>query len=87
VWHHLAVVYDKSQSGGNVIAVYIDGVLQTPTQSLNTATNTNDFGTNPIYLFSRGGTQEFSAGSMDDLRIYNQALSASEVWQIYLPGE
>ena len=83
VWHHLAVVYDKSQSGGNVVAVYIDGVLQTATQNLNTTTNTNDFGANPIYLFSRGGTQEFSAGSMDDLRLYNHALSASEIQQIY----
>jgi len=42
---------DKTQAGNNQTALYIDGVLQTPTSNLNTAQNTNSFGNNPIYLF------------------------------------
>ncbi len=83
VWHHLAVVFDKSQTGGNEVQFYMDGVLQTVTWSLHASTNTNSFGSNPIYLFSRAGTTEFSSGSIDDLRIYNSALTAAQIQQIY----
>ena len=75
VWHHLALVFDKSQPGSEV-SLYIDGVLQTPKRNYLTANNTNDFGNNAIYLFSRGGTQEYAAGTVDDLHLYNRALSA-----------
>ena len=85
-WHHLAIIYDKTQAGSKQTALYIDGVLQTPTSSPNTAQNTNSFGNNPIYLFSRGGTQFFNAGKADDLRIYNRALSAAEIQQLYQAG-
>jgi hypothetical protein len=83
VWHHFVVIYDKSQSGRNEINLYIDGVLHTPFRILYANDNTNAFGNNPIYLFSRGGTREFTTGTVDDLRIYNRALSASEIQQLY----
>jgi hypothetical protein len=82
VWHHLVVVYDKTQPGTKETALYIDGVLQTPTQNFLTSDNTNAFGNNPIYLFSRGGATEFTAGTIDDLQIYNRALSAAEIQQL-----
>ena len=86
VWHHFAVIYDKSQTGSNEVALYIDGVLQTPIRNWFTNNNTNNFGNNPIYLFSRGGTQEYGAGELDDLQLYNRALSAAEVQQVYHAG-
>ena len=61
-------------------------MLQTPTSNSNTSQNTNSFGNNPIYLFSRDGSQFFNAGEIDDLRIYNQALSAAEIQQLYQAG-
>ena len=86
VWHHLAIIYDKTQVASAQTAFYIDGVLQTPTSNHDTAQNTNAFGNNPIYLFSRAGSQFFNAGEMDDLRIYNRALSANEIQQLYQSG-
>jgi hypothetical protein len=86
VWHHLGFIFDKSQPASNEVALYVDGVLQTPTLNYYTSDNTNTFGNNPIYLFSRGGSQFFSAGEMDDLRLYNRALSASEIQQVYQVG-
>ena len=86
VWHHIAVVYDKSQAGTSVISLYLDGVLQTPKKKLYTATNTNSFGNNALYLFSRAGTGQYTAGEVDDLRLYNVALSASQIQQIYQAG-
>jgi hypothetical protein len=83
VWHHLAIIYDKTKAGTAQTALYIDGVLQTPTSNLNnTAQNSNSFGNNPIYLFSRAGSQFLNAGQLDDLRIYNRALSAAEIQQL-----
>src|SRR5271166_4008471 len=83
VWHHLAVVFDKSQTGGNQVTFYVDGVLQAPNRNLFASTNTNNFGKNPLYLFSRAGTSEFNSGEIDDLRIYNSALTAAQIQQIY----
>ena len=83
IWHYLALVFDKSQTGGNAVAFYVDGVLQTPSWSVSASTNTNSFGNDPIYLFSRGGTSQFGSGTMDDLRIYKGALTAAQVQQVY----
>jgi uncharacterized protein YjdB len=86
VWHHLAFVFDKSQTGAAEVKFYLDGVLQTSSKSLQTSNNTGNFGNNPIYLFSRGGTGEFTAGGMDDLRIFNSALTATAIQTIYSAG-
>ncbi len=83
VWHHLALVFDKNQTGGNQVKYYLDGVLQPVNWNIFAYTNTNYFGNNPIFLFSRGGTMEFNAGKIDDFRIYNTALTAAQILQIY----
>jgi hypothetical protein len=83
VWHHLASVFDKSQTGGGQVKFYVDGVLQTVNRCLSASTNTNNFGNNPIYLFSRAGTTQFNSGTIDDLRIYNSALTGKQIQQIY----
>jgi hypothetical protein len=87
VWHHLAVVYNKTQSAGSQVALYVDGVLQTPNRSLAASTNTNRFGNNSISIFSQGGTTQFDSGSVDDLRIYSSALTASQIQQVYNFGK
>ena len=83
VWHHLAIVFDKTQSAGNEVAFYVDGVLQTPARSLDASTNTNSFGNDPLYLFSRGGMTDFDSGSVADFRIYASALTAEQIQQLY----
>ena len=84
VWHHLAVVFDKSRPGGDQVALYLDGALQTPSQSLDSATNTNNFGNDPIYLFSRGGVADFDSSAVADVRIYDTALSSEDIQSLYV---
>src|SRR5262249_9120895 len=55
----------------------------TPTKSLYALDNTNTFGNNAIYVASRGGTTRYDAETIDELRIYNRALSATEIQQVY----
>ena len=83
VWHHLAVVFDKRQTGGNEVQFYVDGVLQAVNWNLHSSTNTNNFGNDPIYLFSRAGTTQFNSGAIDDLRIYKGALTAAQIQKMY----
>jgi hypothetical protein len=86
MWHHITLVFDKTQSAGNQVALYLDGALQNPTRSLAASTNTNDFGNNPIYVFSRAGTTMFDSGRVEDLRVYAAALTSSQVQQLYAAG-
>ena len=82
VWHHLAVVF-KKQTAGDEVKFYVDGLLQTANRSLYASTNTNNFGNNRFYLFSRAGMTDFNSGMIDDLRIYDSALTAQQIQQIY----
>lgn len=83
VWHHLVVVYDYTQSAANSVTFYVDGILQTALKQPFSTNNSGKFGNYPIYLFSRGGNSNFSAGQIGDLQIYNRALSASDVQTLY----
>jgi hypothetical protein len=83
VWHHIALIYDKTQTGGDEVSLYVDAVLQNPISSLSATTNTNNFGKEPIYLFSHAGASQFSSGAMKNLQIYDRALAGSEIQQIY----
>ncbi len=78
----MAFVFDKSKAGAAEVSFYIDGVLQTATRSLLTSTNTNNFGNNPVFVFSRGGTGEYAAGTVNELRL-QQRLTGPQIQQVY----
>lgn len=84
-WHNLAVVLDRSASP-DTITVYIDGVSQ------GTATGTADggataYGTNTLIGGESWVNSGYRQGPMDDVRIYNRALSAGEVQQLHSLGQ
>jgi len=77
-WHHVASVYDNQRT-----ALYVDGIN---VKSIASISFTNNNG----YL-SIGGTKYDSTmrpfnGSIDDVRIYNGALSTSQIKQEYIAG-
>jgi len=82
-WHHVMATYDSE-----TVRLYFDGVEvgsnTIPTGPINYSTaNTLCIGTEP------GGTcgiTQFFSGSIDEVRVYNRALSASEIKQLYLMG-
>ena len=72
-WHQLTWVYDQTTS---TQSIYVNGVLDSSRTSLSNFT-----GTDPILIgraFS-GPSAEFFQGSIDGARVFNRALSASEV--------
>ena len=73
-WHHVVYVYQSGFTG-----IYIDGILSASTTSM---TGSIDVNSNPIMFNSR----QLHKGSFDDVRIYNRALSATEVSKLYQSG-
>ena len=85
-WHYIAVIYNRSSSA-NDPQVYIDGVVQNLTggsspsgdPSSNAASNLS------IGNFDTTGPRTFN-GLIDDVRIYNRALSPDEIKRLYITG-
>jgi len=77
-WHQIVVTYDSSEG-----AIYVDGL---PVNSLawggSPAASTS---TQPVIIgdYTDGTLNRVFNGSLDDIRIYDRALSASEVQQLY----
>ncbi len=76
IWTHFVGTYD-----GSTAKLYLNGQLQTTTGSLTGNVNTNS----SILAIGRQGpsSARYVSGSLDDVRVYNRALSASEVQQLY----
>jgi hypothetical protein len=78
-WHHLAGTFD-----GNEMVAYIDG---SPVAQ-NTASGSIAVNDNNLYIGRSDPTAalNFFDGKLDDVRIYDRALSAEEVKHAYLNG-
>jgi hypothetical protein len=76
-WHQVVTTKNGAAS-----KLYIDGVDRTGTVSDLTMVNTAA----ALYFASKGGTAEFLPAQLDELAIYNQALSAATVLDHYKAG-
>ena len=77
-WHHYVGVYD-----GAKVLLYIDGVLQDDQPALTGLTQT-------VAHNIRIGTTQYATanweGQIDDVKIYNRALSEGEIMGFYIKG-
>ncbi len=85
-WHHWVIILDNSTVAGDITA-YIDGVAQSMTADMSTKAGSGNFKVDNLNFMSRNGSAVFGAGSLDDVRIYNRALSATEILQLYNQGK
>lgn len=74
-WRMVTAVYD-----GATKSIYLDGQLlgSTPASGAIGTTGTAD-----LYIGSLGGSAELFNGRVDDVRLYNKALSATDVLNLY----
>ncbi len=75
-WQHVAVVYSASGMEGFVNGVSVGTSVNTTTTCAN---NNWAIGTRAY----NAATSEFFNGLVDELRVYNRALSATEIQQLY----
>ncbi len=74
-WHHIAGIYD-----GSKMYLYVDGTVDT-SQPASGRINTND---QPVYIGENSeNTGRYWDGLIDDVRIYNYALSEDGVTELY----
>lgn len=86
VWHHVVSVFDGTQTGNAArLKVYVDNVQQTLTYNL-TIPATVGAATNYHQIGLYGGTYYYK-GLLDDMRLYNRALTAAEILQLYNLGK
>ncbi len=77
-WHHIAVSYNGQGSGAMTnFKIYLDGQLQT-----NIASGTYASHSQTTSIGYNGGGNRWY-GSIDEVRVYNRALSTSDVNQLY----
>ena len=69
-WHFLAGTWD-----GSVIRLYIDGALDAEMPCSGTLLTNDD----PLYIGARGGTGRFLIGALDELKVYDYALTQDEI--------
>ena len=85
-WYHIVSVYDLSATDSVSMRVYINGnYIGIDTKSLDTS-KFNNFIYGRLGYSVSGVTNRYFKGSIDDFRIYNRALSAQEISNIYTTG-
>ena len=87
-WYH--VVHEWSAGGG--LRLYVNGVLDgSASQSIFTGSGLSNYlaigGPQPGGTGCSTDAATGFAGTIDDVRIYNRALSPQEVQQLYLMGK
>ena len=74
-WYFIVGVYD-----GEYLRLYVDGVEESNNYIGSTTLYAND---EPVIIGSSRGTAEFWNGIIDEVRIYNRALSENEIKMLY----
>ena len=74
-WHHVVGVFDPS---GN-FKIYVDGSQQATSSTSVSMSN----GTSPLLIGTGFNSTNYFNGSIDQVRIFNDALTSSEVTELY----
>lgn len=76
VWYHVVLIYD-----GTTWRIFVDGVER---NSASTAAQTG--ATTKFWIGTFNGAQQLFTGAIDEVRIYNRALSGDEIKRLYKIG-
>ena len=88
VWHHLAATYD----GTSVIKLYVDGVEQSVTTQTSSGSvpyqieNQTTIAAIGARTESNGNPGSFMNGMIDEVTLWNTALSTAQVQSLYIQG-
>ena len=72
-WSHVAVTYD-----GSVVTLYVNGTAV----STNSASGSIVSGTTPLWIGGTSSSTDFFQGRIDEVRVYNRALTTTEIGTI-----
>jgi hypothetical protein len=77
-WNHVVVVFNNGEC-----KVFINNILQDNIIQLKASDFPNNFNTDLFIGLDGHGYSEFHVGEIDDIRIYNRALTNNEIQSLY----
>ncbi|MBF0103063.1 MAG: carboxypeptidase regulatory-like domain-containing protein, partial [Desulfobacterales bacterium] len=80
-WHHIVAIYYGGTLSQSTVQLYIDGIKQELQKDGGGTGSANTYNGN--YRLGGGETSNQLYGLIDDVRVYNRALSESEIQQLY----
>lgn len=85
IWHHIVMTYDGS-SLADGLKIYVDAMEETTSIYRNSLSSTiqNSVSFKVAARSNGSGTTQHVNGAIDDVRIYNTALSTEQVEELYL---
>jgi len=82
-WHHYAIVLNTSALlSSQYITVYVDGKAVSITKG-SSGNGAGSFANSTLYFMSRNGNSLFGKGALDEVAIYDNTLSATQIAQHY----
>ena len=85
-WYHVAATYDYIGDGSSKIRLYIEGFNDGSTDSASGPVMDNTVNLELGSYRWNDGYQKFMAGTIDDVKIYNKALSQGDVSALFAAG-
>ncbi len=84
-WHHLAVVFDGTQTGADRLTFYLNGVAETTTVT-TWVSSTPTFASNGFLAKYGQIALYYFSGKIGNFSIFSDALSTTEVLKLYANG-
>ena len=81
LWHHIVAIWDGT-SGVNNLKIYVNGKKENANNAPDEASTVNS----TDFFIGKFPSGYYFNGLMDDVRIYNAALSSSQIKQNYIAG-
>ena len=78
-WHHVAGIFDRS---GSTMELFVDGVFKS-SSTITSAGSGSAVAYKGLHIGAYNSGNMMLTGTLDDVRIYNRALSATEVQMLY----
>jgi PKD domain. len=82
-WHHYAFVLNTTASASQQVLAYVDGKAVSTSKG-SSGTGAGSFANSTLYFMSRNSASLFGRGTLDELAVYNQALTATQIAQHYV---
>ena len=82
-WIHVAIVFDGSLAAGNRLAAYANGAVVSIATQFGVIPAAAQTTNSESFIGARSGSVQPWAGSIDEVAVYNSALSAAQVLALY----
>ena len=83
VWHHIVMIFDRSETSPNEVKIYKDKVLKSTSPTI-TSENTGNFISDKIYLGGRGTSYQYPfVGATSPIKMFNYPLTQTEIDNLY----